>query len=408
VQIEIDDVQLQSNRCENCQKEIGATMWGLVRAQRLACWTSGEIICIGCETDGRCAKCFRQEEEKRSFSKAASPSFGFVTPMLPMLMRMGAEMTRQEAPHGDVAPTTMDSSKAATKALRRQTEGTDEYNRWKKWKEQILKEEQEKSRIAEKRSRDDKMRSLASTSFEPGRASGSSTDQDMDKNKTTRCENCHRAIGGIFRIEQKNCWACGDAICTRCELYGQCEKCHKQDEEMRAVHESSDDDEEEEDDEDKDEGQGRPKKLRRLNDGKVKVCESCGNYSDTLRIKKVNATILGDCISRNDSWMIVCNDCSRGIDRSIGEDMSSCSDTSGYGEEGKEDEQGEEEEQTAEEVVEEDEPFILQWEQDDEAGDEQPEGPADVINPDVVQEGFHAGFTIGVSEYVDKQRNSRS
>jgi hypothetical protein len=230
----------------------------------------------------------------------------------------------------------------------------------------------------------------------------------MDKNKTTRCENCHRATGGIFRIEQKNCWACGDAICTRCELYGQCEKCHKQDEEMRAVHESSDDDEEEEDDEDKDEGQGRPKKLRRLNDGKVKVCESCGNYSDTLRIKKVNATILGDCISRNDSWMIVCNDCSRGIDRSIGEDMSSCSDTSGYGEEGKEDEQGEEEEQTAEEVVEEDEPFILQWEQDDEAGDEQPEGPADVINPDVVQEGFHAGSTIGVSEYVDKQRNSRS
>jgi hypothetical protein len=64
VRIEIDDVQFQSNRCENCQKEIGATMWGLVRAQRLACWTCGEIICIGCETDGRCAKCFRQEEEK--------------------------------------------------------------------------------------------------------------------------------------------------------------------------------------------------------------------------------------------------------------------------------------------------------------------------------------------------------
>ncbi len=84
----------------------------------------------------------------------------------------------------------------------------------------------------------------------------------------------------------------------------------------------------------------------------------------------MNATILGDCISRNESLMIVCNDCRRGIDRSIGEDMSSCSDTSGYGDEGKEDEQGEEEEQTAEEVVEEDEPLLFEWEKDDEAGDD--------------------------------------
>jgi hypothetical protein len=37
-------------------------------------------------------------------------------------------------------------------------------------------------------------------------------------------------------------------------------------------------------------------------------------------------------------------------------------------------------------VVEEDEHFILQWEQE-------------------VQEEFHAGFTLAVSEYVDKQTN---